>query len=134
MLRSWKAASLINATRMISTTAVNEQIIKLSRLRVVDNSLLGQEAEQASRPPRCIHVYNPKGVGTIGDRILVAIKGQKKQAYIVGVKQKQKAMVPRFDSNNIVLVEDNGTPTGTRIRVPIPSKLRGKEGEFSKII
>jgi large subunit ribosomal protein L14 len=43
-------------------------------------------------------------------------------------------MVPRFDTNNIVLVEDNGAPTGTRIRAPIPSCLRGHKGDFSKIL
>jgi len=43
-----------------------------------------------------------------GDKVLVAIKGQKKKAVIVGVKQKQKAFIPKFDSNNIVLIEDNG--------------------------
>ncbi len=73
-------------------------------------------------------------MGTLGDKILVAIKGQKKRAFIVGVKQKQKAMIPRMDSNNIVLIEDTGTPTGTRIRVPIPSMLRGKQGDFTKIL
>ena len=117
-----------------STTPAVNHIIKLSRLRVVDNSNIGRAAELAGKPPRCIHVYNKTEVGTIGDKILVAIKGQKKKAFIVGVKQKQKAMVPRMDTNNIVLVEDNGTPTATRIRVPIPSILRGKEGEFSKIL
>ena len=101
---------------------------------MVDNSQLGRAADLAGKPARCIHVYNKKGVGTIGDKVLVAIRGQKKRAYIVGVKQKQKAGVPKFDSNNIVLVEDNGTPTGTRVRVPIPSKLRGEKGEFSKIL
>lgn len=38
----------------------------------------------------------------------MAIKGQKKKAVIVGVKQKQRALIPKFDSNNIVLIEDNG--------------------------
>ena len=52
----------------------------------------------------------------------------------MGCKQKQKPMVPRFDSNNIVLLEDSGTPTGTRIKVPIPSMVRGKTGDFTKIL
>ena len=103
-------------------------------MRVVDNSIIGRDAELAGKPARCIHVYNKKGVGTLGDKVLVAIRGQKKRAYIVGVKQTQRALVPRFDSNNIVLVEDNGTPTGTRIRVPVPSMLRGKKGDFTKIL
>ena len=71
-----------------------------------------------------------------GDKVLVAIKGQKKKAVIVGVKQKQRALVPRFDSNNIVLIEDNGTPTGTRIHVPIPTILRKilKERSVAKVV
>lgn len=56
--------------------------------------------------------------------MLVAIKGQKKKGIIVGVKQKQKPLIPKFDSNNLVLIDDNGTPLGTRIHVPIPSMLR----------
>jgi len=67
-------------------------------------------------------------------QVLVAIQGQKKRGYLVGLRQRQNAMIPRFDTNNLVLVEDNGTPTGTRIRVPIPSYLRGKKGDFTKIL
>lgn len=119
---------------LCSTSCRTDQVIKLTRLRVVDNSTLGRDADLAGKPAYCIHVYNKKGVGTLGDKVLVAIRGQKKRAFIVGVKQKQRANVPKFDSNNIVLVEDTGAPTGTRIRVPIPSMLRGKPGEFSKIL
>lgn len=61
-----------------------------------------------------------------GDRILVAIRGEKKKGILVGLKQKQSPKVPRFDSNNLVLIDDNGTPLGTRIQVPIPHILRTK--------
>lgn len=88
----------------------------------------------AARKARIIHVYKNPPVGFIGDKVLLSIMGQKKKAYIVGCAQKQKPNVPRFDTNNVVLVEDNGTPTGTRIRVPIPSCLREKEGDFTKIL
>ena len=64
----------------------------------------------------------------------MAIQGQKKRGYLVGLRQKQKPGVARFDSNNIVLVEDSGSPTGTRIRVPIPSQLRGMKGDFTKLL
>lgn len=101
---------------------------------MVDNSSLGRAAAVAGRPARIIHVYNKQSVAHLGDRVLVAIKGQKKQAYVVGVKQKQKPGVPRFDTNNIVLIEDNGSPVGTRITVPIPSTLRSREGDFTKIL
>nr|CAG4646758.1 EOG090X0MX9 [Macrothrix elegans] len=118
------------------------QIQLLTRLRVVDNSPIGKEAMLEGRPPKCIHVYNKTRVGTIGDKVLVAIKGQKRRAVIVGVKQKQRAFVPRFDSNNIVLIEENGTPIGTRIHVPIPSILRkilkersvAKKVDYTKIL
>ena len=117
-----------------STSQCLKEVQKMTRLRVVDNSAIGRAAELAAKPAKVIQVYNKKGIGTIGDKVLVAIQGQKKKGFIVGCKQKQKQMVPRFDSNNLVLIEDNGSPTGTRIRVPIPSKLRGKTGEFTKIL
>lgn len=106
----------------------------MARLRVVDNSAIGIAAMAAGKPPRCIHVYTPTGVGFLGDKVLVAIKGQKKRGYLVGLKQKQKPNIPKFDSNNIVLVEDNGMPSGTRIKVPVPSVLRGKGGDFTKLL
>ena len=64
----------------------------------------------------------------------MAIKGQKKKAVIVGCKGKLiRPLVPRFDTNNIVLVDDDNTPLGTRILAPIPHSLRAK-GEYSKLI
>ncbi|XP_018427297.1 PREDICTED: 39S ribosomal protein L14, mitochondrial [Nanorana parkeri] len=137
-------ASLHGAARLLvcqAWTAINRQtfslsascgaIQKLTRVRVVDNSALGNTPYH--RPPRCIHVYNKNGVGKVGDRILLAIKGQKKKALIVGHKMPGAPMTARFDSNNVVLIEDNGNPVGTRIRVPISSCLR-KDGEHSKVL
>lgn len=53
---------------------------------------------------------------------------------IVGVKKHQKPHIPKTDTNNVVLIDDNGTPLGTRIHVPIPSMLRTilKEKTLSK--
>lgn len=59
----------------------------------------------------------------------MAIRGEKKQGILVGLKQKQSPKIPRFDSNNMVLVENNGSPLGTRIHVPIPHILRTKMKE-----
>lgn len=67
-------------------------------------------------------------------KVLLAIQGQKKKGILVGLKQVQKRMIPRFDTNNVVLMEDETTPTGTRIRVPIPSCLRGKGPNFTKLL
>ncbi|XP_032504741.1 39S ribosomal protein L14, mitochondrial isoform X1 [Phocoena sinus] len=118
--------------RCFSTTGSLGAIQKMTRVRVVDNSALGNTPYH--RPPRCIHVYNKNGVGKVGDRILLAIKGQKKKALIVGHRMPGPRMTPRFDSNNVVLIEDNGNPVGTRIKTPIPSSLRQREGEFSKVL
>ncbi|XP_058057187.1 large ribosomal subunit protein uL14m [Anopheles bellator] len=111
-------------SRTIHTTPACSEIRKLARLRVVDNSDIGKRAMAEGRPPKCIHVYNKRHVGLIGDKVLVAIKGQKKKGILVGLRQFQKPKVPKFDSNNLVLIDDNGTPLGTRIHVPIPTMLR----------
>lgn len=78
----------------------------------------------------------------IGDKVMVAIKGEKKKGILVGLKQNQKPKVPKFDSNNIVLIDDTGTPLGTRIHVPIPTILRtlmkekthDKGADYTKIL
>ncbi|XP_055321660.1 39S ribosomal protein L14, mitochondrial [Sitodiplosis mosellana] len=106
------------------TTAVCNEIRKLARLRVVDNCEIGKKAMAEGKPPRVIHVYNKKSIGYTGDMVLLAIKGEKKKGILVGCKQQQKIKVPRFDTNNVVLIDDNGTPLGTRIQVPIPNILR----------
>ncbi|KAM8809540.1 large ribosomal subunit protein uL14m [Eudromia elegans] len=118
--------------RHFSVTGACSAIQKLTRVRVVDNSALGNTPYH--RPPKCIHVYNKNGVGKVGDTILLAIKGEKKKALIVGQKMPGPTMTPRFDSNNVVLIEDNGNPTGTRIKTPIPYLLRQKEAKFSKVL
>ncbi|XP_021245316.1 39S ribosomal protein L14, mitochondrial [Numida meleagris] len=118
--------------RHFSVSGACRAIQKLTRVRVVDNSALGNAPYH--RPPKCIHVYNKTGVGKVGDKILLAIKGEKKKALIVGHKMPGPHMTPRFDSNNVVLIEDNGNPLGTRIKTPIPYILRQREGEFSKVL
>lgn len=57
------------------------EIRKLARLRVVDNSPLGKQAMAEGKPPKVIHVYNKQSVGTTGDMVLLAIKGEKKKRY-----------------------------------------------------
>lgn len=117
---------------LVSLSAVAAAIQKMTRVRVVDNSSLGSTPYH--RPPRVIHVYTKNGVGKVGDKVLLAIKGQKKKALIVGHKMPGERMSPRFDSNNVVLIEENGNPTGTRIKVPIPTHLRELEGDYSKVL
>ena len=52
------------------TTASLNYIRKLTRLRVVDNSNIGRAAELAGKPAKCIHIYNKKGYGYLGDKVL----------------------------------------------------------------
>jgi len=128
--------------KFIHTTSTCNEIRKLARLRVVDNSEIGKKAMLEGRPPRCIHVYNKRSVGFIGDKVLVAIKGQMKKGILVGLKQNQKPKIPKFDSNNIVLIDDNGSPLGNRIHVPIPTILRtilkektqAKGADYTKVL
>lgn len=126
--------SLVQSSCGFHTTACLNEVRLLTRLRVVDNSEIGKRAMAEGKPPRVICVYNKQRVGYIGDRVLVAIKGQKKKGILVGLKQTQKVKVPKFDSNNVVLIDDNGTPLGNRIHVPIPTVLRTilKEKTHSK--
>uniref|UniRef100_A0A146ZND3 Large ribosomal subunit protein uL14m n=2 Tax=Fundulus heteroclitus TaxID=8078 RepID=A0A146ZND3_FUNHE len=124
------SSTIIQRNFSVSTAAAAVQ--KMTRVRVVDNSSLGNTPYH--RPPRVIHVYTKNGVGKVGDKVLLAIKGQKKKALIVGHKMPGERMTPRFDSNNVVLIEDNGNPTGTRIKVPVPTSLREMKGDYSKVL
>ncbi|XP_075056833.1 large ribosomal subunit protein uL14m [Mixophyes fleayi] len=126
--QSWQAVHKQTFCRSASLGAIQ----KLTRVRVVDNSALGNTPYH--KPPRCIHVYNKSGVGKVGDEILLAIKGQKKKALIVGHRMPGPNMTARFDSNNVVLIEDNGNPVGTRIKTPISSSLRKEGGKYSKVL
>ncbi|XP_037824063.1 39S ribosomal protein L14, mitochondrial [Lucilia sericata] len=153
LLQNIKTSSVVQAVKAIRfnqthqsqhlhTTPVCNEIRKLARLRVVDNSDIGKRAMAEGRPPRCIHVYNKRGIGLIGDKVLVAIKGQMKKGILVGLKQKQRPKIPKFDSNNLVLIDDNGTPLGTRIHVPVPTILRtvlkektqAKGADYTKVL
>ncbi len=108
-----------------STTPRLQWVQFLTRMKIVDDSQLARDGMTYKRHPRIIHVYNKKRIGTIGDRILLAIKGQKQKAIIVGCKNNvRRGGVPSFDTNNCVLVDDQNTPLGARITVPIPSLLR----------
>ena len=91
------------------------------------------EAMSLGRPPKVIHVYSkrhltrPHGAyGVLGDLVLLAILGEKRKAVIVGLKCKQPHGVPRYDSNNVVLINDDGSPMGTEFFAPIPFILKDK--------
>ena len=110
---------------------------KQTRLRVVDNSKLGREAMTEGKQVKCIHVYKKNAKvhdGQLGDKVLVTIKGQMKRGYVVGLVAEQRPMIAKFDTNNVVLIENNGNPSGTRVVVPVPNYLRSKGAELAKIV
>lgn len=121
--------------RSFSLSSIVHQVQTLTRLRVVDNSSLGKQAMLEGKPPKVIHVYkkDKRPYGVTGDKVMVAIKGLKKRGILVGCVQRAPTMCPKFDSNNVVLIDDNGNPLGTRVLAPVPHSLR-KNPEFAKII
>ena len=109
----------------------SEGVFKQTRVRVVDNSKIGLEAMAMGKPPMIIHVYSkrhhsrPHGAyGKLGDIVKVAILGEVKKGIIVGMRQRQLAGIPKFDTNNIVLINDDGTPLGTKCTVPVPHMIK----------
>ncbi len=75
-------------------------------------------------------------------RITVYFSSINLQGIIVGLKQNQKATIPRFDTNNVVLIEPTGNPLGTRVHAPIPNCIRPllkrkshpKKADYTKIL
>lgn len=104
ILSSLKAFSKFGLSSFHTSPVCNE-IRLLARLRCVDNSEIGKKAMLEGKPPKTIHVYNKTHVGYLGDKVLVAVKGQKKKGILVGLKQKQKIKIPKFDTNNVSDVE-----------------------------
>ncbi|KRY38507.1 39S ribosomal protein L14, mitochondrial [Trichinella spiralis] len=125
-----------------STTSLLNWIHLKTRFRVVDNSDLGKQAMLGGKPPYCIRVYRQGRLGKkanrgqLGDKILVAIKGELRRAYIVGWKAHHSQIrhgVPRSDSNNIVLLDANENPLGNKVLVPVPAWLQSKP-DLAKIV
>ncbi|CAL2032637.1 unnamed protein product [Caenorhabditis brenneri] len=127
------------------TRAPTMGIHRRTRLNVVDNSALGKEADTTGKLPYCIHVYKQgrrakhMPHAELGDKILVAIRGQMRKAYVVGANTHvhyRKHGVPVTDQNMIVLLDEEGNPLGNRITAPIPTKLMANRTnvQFSKVL
>ncbi len=44
-------------------------------------------------------------LGKLGDRVLLAVCGQKKKGIIVGMRQNQLHGIPKYDTNNVIFIE-----------------------------
>ncbi|MEW5693802.1 MAG: 50S ribosomal protein L14 [Candidatus Hydrogenedentota bacterium] len=110
-----------------------------SRLNVADNT--GVKEISCIRIPK----YSKRRYATIGDIIIASVKdavptsnikkGSIVKAVIVRTKRglrRRDGTYIKFDNNAAVLIQDDGTPIGTRIFGPIARELREKE--FMKIV
>ena len=84
-------------------------------------------------------------IATIGDRVFVSIKkalpgsdvkaGDKSKAVVVRctkATRRADGSYIKFDSNAVVLIQDDGNPKGTRIFGPVARELRDKN--YMKIV
>ena len=108
-------------------------ITKLTTFNVVDNSKLGQKTRRYKKP-YLIGFYRKRKTADIGDVIKVAVQGKTSRALVVSTRKPKSQPIPRYDNNNIVLLDDNNAPLGTRIKGPIPAILRKDRAKFSKVI
>ena len=108
-------------------------ITLLTRFNVVDNSTLGQRTRRYKKP-YLIGFDRKCRTADIGDVIRVAVRGKVQKALIVSTRKPKGPYIPRYDNNNIVLVDDNFAPIGTRIKCPLPTVLRAKKDKFAKVL
>ncbi len=107
-------------------------VILRSKLKFVDNSENAKRAKRSDQP-YCIGLLKNTKVGKFGDIIKIAHLGKVHNALLISNRRPSKKL-PRYDHNHIILLDDKNEPVGTRILGPIPSALRKKEGQFSKVI
>ena len=110
----------------------SRSVILLTKLKIVDNS---ENAKKVTRldQPYCIKLPRNNKVAKFGDIIKIAHRGKVHNALLVSNRRPSK-WLPRYDSNNIILLNEKFEPVGTRIFGPLPSAIRRKEGQYSKII
>lgn len=117
-------------------TRVLNHVISLTRVNVIDNSEIGRQVKEAGKKVKIIRIYNKSRhqCGGLGDRVLVTILGQMKKGFVTGCVQMQQPFIPKFDSNNVVLVDDNNVPLGTRVTSPLPNYLRKQGAKTARIM
>ena len=104
-----------------------------SRVNVADNT--------GAKEAACIRVLHRgrKDYAEIGDMIVVSVKSAtprgmvKKKEVLKGIVVRQTKPIRRkdgssvrFDDNAIVLINDDGTPRGTRVFGPIAREIRDR--------
>ena len=112
-----------------------------TNLVVADNS--------GARSVRVFHLVggSHRKSASVGDVVICAVKdaipnGKVKKSdvvkgVIVRVKkayQRKDGSTSRFDDNAVVLINEDGTPKGTRVFGPVARELRDKGDRYMKIV
>lgn len=104
----------------------------LTRLKFVDNTENAKKVTRLDRP-YCIKLPKNSRVAGFGEVITIAHLGKVHKALIVSNRMPSKRL-PRYDTHNIILLNDKLEPVGTRIMGPVPSIIRKRSRELSKVI
>ena len=131
-LPSWNSLSPPASLHPPLHWQASRSVILLTKLKIVDNS---ENAKKVTRldQPYCIKLPRNNRLAKFGDIIKIAHRGKVHNALLVSNRRPSK-WLPRYDSNNIILLNEKFEPVGTRIFGPLPSAIRRKEGQYSKII
>ena len=126
------SASLLSQSFRGLQLQFKRHVILLTSLKLVDNS---DNAKRVTRldQPYCIKLPKNNKVAGFGDIIRIAHRGKTYRALIVSNRKTSKRL-PRYDSHNIVLLDDKLEPIGTRVVGPLPSAIRRKEKKFAKVV
>ena len=114
-------------------TIFQRSIYLLTEFNCVDNSELGKVSKRY-RKPYLIGFYRKRRTADIGDVIKVAVKGRPCKAIVVTTRKRKLDMTPRYDNNNIVLVDDDLNPLGTTIKGPMPTVLRKNKDKYGQVL
>lgn len=105
----------------------------LTKLRFVDNCESAKRATKTDQP-YCIKLPRDKKVAGFGEIITIAHRGKVHKALIVGNRKPGSKRLPCYDAHHIIMLNEKLEPVGTRIVAPIPSELRRKSGQWSKVL
>lgn len=108
-------------------------ILFMTNLKVADNS--------GAKKVECIKILggSKRRSATVGDILVVSVKealpnrkvkkGEVQRALVIRTKKgvkRDSGEVVRFDSNAVILINDQNIPIGTRIFGPVAKELREK--------
>lgn len=104
----------------------------LTRVKLVDNSENAKKVKKLDQP-YCIKLPRNSKVAGFGEMITIAHLGKVYKALIVSNRMPSKRL-PRYDTHDVILLNEKLEPVGTRIMGPVPSIIRKRDRDLSKVI